>query len=122
MTLRLVSSSDDRALAIRDHLVRLVRDRGKQEVQRDSVRLISFQTGPWTATHWTPFNELGAGEASSPGYRHALARQKGAPDLPYGIDVWHCGVKVLSVLWADDGTSEVARFVPGPWEDEALRL
>jgi hypothetical protein len=62
MNLRLVSSSDDRALSIRDHLVRLVRDRGRQEVQRDSVRLISFQTGPFTLAHWTPFNELGAKE------------------------------------------------------------
>src|SRR4051794_11242466 len=79
MTLRLVSSSDDRALAIRDHLVRLVRDRGSQEVQRDSVRLISFQTGPFTLAHWTPFNELGSDEASSPGYRNALARQQGTP-------------------------------------------
>jgi hypothetical protein len=41
MTLRLVSSGDDSALAIRDHLVPLVRLSGSQEVQRDSVRLIS---------------------------------------------------------------------------------
>ena len=46
MTLTLVSSGDDRALAIRDHLVPLVRLSGSQEVQRDSVRLISLQHGP----------------------------------------------------------------------------
>lgn len=122
MNLRLVSSGDDRALAIRDHLVPLVRDRGSLEVQRDAVRLISLQTGPWILTHWTPFNELAAEEASSPGYRHALARQQVAPGLPYGMDVWHGGAKVLSILWADDGASEVASFVRGSWEDEALRL
>jgi len=41
MILRLVSSGDDRALTIRDHLVSLVRNSGDIEVQRDSVRLIS---------------------------------------------------------------------------------
>jgi hypothetical protein len=122
MTLRLVSSGDDRALAIRDHLVPLVRDSGSLEVQRDSVRLISLQMGPWTLTHWTPFNELASEEASSPGYRHALERQQVAPGLPYGIEVWHQGAKVLSILWAEDGASEVISFARGPWEDEALAL
>ena len=96
MTLRLVSSGDDRALAIRDHLVPLVRLSGSQEVQRDSVRLISLQRGSWIITHWTPFNELARDEASSPGYRHALGRQQSAPSLPYGMDVSHDGRKVLS--------------------------
>jgi hypothetical protein len=32
------------------------------------------------------------------------------------------GVKVLRVLWADDGRFEVASFVRGPWEDLALAL
>jgi hypothetical protein len=122
MILRLVSSGDDRALTIRDHLVPLVRDSGDIEVQRDSVRLISLHIGPWTLTHWTPFNELASEEASSPGYRHALERQQVAPGLPYGIEVWHQGAKVLSILWAEDGASEVISFARGPWEDEALAL
>jgi hypothetical protein len=122
MPLRLVTSGDNRALAIRNHLIPLIRDRGSLELQRDSIRLISLGTGPWTLAHWTPFNELAPGEASSPGYRHALERQQGSPGLPYGLEVWRDGEKVLSILWADDGTSEVISFVCGPWEDEALRL
>jgi hypothetical protein len=122
MTLRLVSSGDDRALAIRDHLVPLVRLSGSQEVQRDSVRLISLQRGSWIITHWTPFNELARDEASSPGYRHALGRQQSAPSLPYGMDVSHDGRKVLSILWADNGDWEVTSFHRGPWEDDALSL
>ena len=122
MTLTLVSSGDDRARAIRDHLVPLVRLSGSQEVQRDSVRLISLQTGPWSITHWTPFNELTSGEASSPGYRHALERQQAAPSLPYGLEVAHDGSRVLSIMWADDGSWEVATFHRGPWEQEALSL
>ena len=121
MNLRLVSSSDDRALAIRDHLLPLVRDRGLLERQRGSVRVIALQMGPWLFKRWTPFNELSPEEASSPGYRHALERQRARPDLPYGLEVWR-GAMVLSVLWADNGSFEVDRFVRGSWEDEALVL
>jgi hypothetical protein len=122
MTLTLVSSGDDRARAIRDHLVPMVRLSGSQEVQRDSVRLISLQIGLWSITHWTPFNELARGEASSPGYRHALERQQAAPSLPYGMEVSHDGIKVLGILWADHGTWKVTSFLRGPWEADALSL
>ena len=121
MNLTLVSSSDDRALAIRDHLLPLVRDRGMLECQRDAVRVIAMQLGAWLFNHWTPFQDLAPEEASSPGYRHALERQRTGPDLPYGLEVWR-GSKVLSVLWADDGSFEVDSFVRGSWEDEALVL
>ena len=122
MALRLVASGDDRALAIRDHLVPLVRERGMLELQRGLVRLVALRTGPWTIEHWTPFGDLSPDEASSPGYRHAVEWQRTRPDLPYGLDVWRDGAQVFGVLWSDDGTSEVVAFVRGPWEDEALAL
>ena len=121
VNLRLVSSSDDRALAIRDHLLPLLRDRGALEIQRDTVRVVELRLDAWTIRHWTPFNELTSGEAASPGYRRAIERQHTQPDLPYGLDVWH-GARVLRVLWADDGSFEVVSFVRGAWEDEALVL
>ena len=122
MTLRLVSSGDDRALAIRDRLLPLVRGHGTLEIQRGPVRLVALRIGPWTVEHWTPFNELSPDEASSPGYRHALERQHTGPDLPYGLELWRDGARVLLVLWSDDGASEVVAFVRGSWEDEALAL
>ncbi|NOG71257.1 hypothetical protein [Roseicella sp. DB1501] len=122
MALRLVSSGDSPALEIRDHLLPLVQERGTLEVQRDAVRLIALRTDGWVIEHWTPFNDLMPGEASSPGYRHALQRQHTAPDLPYGLDVWRAGAKVLSMLWSDDGTFEVSDFVRGGWEVDALAL
>ena len=122
MNLRLVSSSDDRALAIRDHLLPLVHESGMLECQRDVVRLIVLQQGPWLFNHWTPFSDLSSEQASSPGYRHALARQRTRPELPYGFEVWRGGAKTLSVLWADDGSFEVDSFVRGSWEDEVLVL
>jgi len=61
------------------------------------------------------------GEASSPGYRHAIERQHSRPDLPYGLEVWH-NTQVLRVLWADSGAFQIASFVRGRWEAEALAL
>jgi hypothetical protein len=89
MILKLIASSDGRACAIRDHLVTLVRAGGGLEVQRGPVRLMSLEQGSWVINHWTPFNELQPGEASSPGYRHAVERQHSIPDLAYGLEVWY---------------------------------
>lgn len=122
MTLRLVSSGDSPALAIRDHLVPLVRQRGTIEVQRDAVRVVVLREGELTIEHWTPFNELSRDEAASPGYRHALAQQHSRPDLPYGLDVWHAGDRVMRLLWSDDGAQELVGFTRGRWEAAALAL
>ena len=122
MTLRLVSSNDDRALAIRDHLLPMIRARGSLECQRDAVRLITLQRDPWLLKHWTPFNDPSPDQAASPGYRHALTRQRTRLELPYGLEVWRDDGKLLSVLWSEDGPFEVDSFVRGSWEDEALAL
>ena len=121
MTLHLVSSSDDRALAIRDHILPLLRDRGALEVQRDTVRVVELRLAEWIFRHWTPFNDLEAGEAASPGYRRAIERQHTQRGLPYGLDVWH-GARVLRILWADDGAFKVANFIRGAWEGATLAL
>lgn len=121
MSLTLVSSGEDRALAIRDHVLTVVRARGRLQIQRGPLRQTVLETGPWIISHWTPFNALLPEEASSPGYRHALERQHTRPDLPYGLEIWR-GEKVLSVLWSDQGLFEVATFVRGSWEEEALKL
>ena len=120
MTLRLVSSGDDQALAIRDHLLPLVRDRGALECQRDAVRLITLQLDLWLLKHWTPFNDPSPEQAASPGYRQA--RQRTRPELPYGLEAWRDERKLLSILWAEDGSYEVDSFVRGSWEDDALAL
>lgn len=120
--LRLVSSGDGPALAIRDHLVPLVRERGTLEVQRDAVRLVVLSDGAWTIEHWTPFNDLASGEAASPGYRHALAQQHSVPDLPYGLDVRHAGTRVMRLLWSEGGAFQLVEFARGAWEAEALAL
>jgi hypothetical protein len=120
----MISDSDGRAIAIRDHVLPLLRQRGTVQVQRDTVRLTELRTGMWALRHWTPFNELGQAEAASPGYRHAIERQRTRQTMPYGLDIWH-GTElamVLRVLWADDASLDVVSFVRGPWEEEALAL
>jgi hypothetical protein len=117
-----VSSGDDCALALRDHLLPLVRAQGTLELQHGPLRLVTLRMDPWALNHWTPFHELSPGEASSPGYRHAIERQHTRPDLPYGLDLWRDGAKVLTVLWSEDGSFEVACFIRGRWEEEALAL
>ncbi len=121
MGLTLIYSGNERALAIRDHLLPLIRQRGTLQVQRDAVRIIALELGPWVFNHWTPFNEVAAEQAASPGYRHALEQQRGRTDMAYGLDIWR-GDKLLSVLWADHGAFAVEGFVRGDWEEEALAL
>jgi hypothetical protein len=120
MTLTLASSGSGRVLAIRDHLLPLVRERGTLRLQSDSVRLVVFRMEPWLFEHWTPFNDLATGEAASPGYRHAIERQHTRPDLPYGLNIWCAGTKVLSIIWADNGAFEVIAFSRGVWQDQVL--
>ena len=124
MNLSLVANSDGRALAIRDHLLPLLREQGAVQIQRDAVRLTELRMDGWAFRHWTPFNEIGVEEASSPGYRRAVERQRNRQTLPYGLDIWHGAdrVKVLRILWAEDGTIEVVSFVRGLWEEAALVL
>lgn len=121
MTLKLVTSDGGCALAIRDHVLPLIRQHGTLQLQHGAVRLIVWRRRPWTFNHWTPFNDLAPGESSSPAYRHAIERQRTRPDLAYGLDIWY-ETKVLSVLWADNASFEVIRFIRGLWEDEALAL
>ena len=122
MNLRLVTTDTGRAIAIRDHILPLLRQDGTVEVQRDVVRLTELRIRDWVFRFWTPFNELGREEASSPGYRHAIERQRSTKSLPYGLDIWEGTARVFRIHWSDDGTVDVASFVRGQWEDEVLRL
>ena len=122
MNLRSVTTDTPRAIAIRDHVLPLLRQHGAVEVQRDVVRLTELRIRAWVFRFWTPFNELGREEASSPGYRHAIEKQRSRKSLPYGLDIWEGSAWTFRILWSDDGNVDVRRFVRGQWEDEILRL
>ena len=125
MTLHLAASADASALAVRDHILPIVREHGALQDLEDkdsSLRLIVLERQPWRFVHWTPFNALAPTQASSPGYRHALETQHMHPDLPYGLDIWFDGSTVLSLLWADAGMVEVLKFKRGSWEAAIIAL
>ena len=125
MALTVAASGDANALAIRDHLLPIVRAHGTLEDLEDKdspLRLLVLKRGPWCFRHWTPFNALTPTQASSPGYRHALERQHTTwPDMAYGLDVSHDGANLLSLLWTDAATFKVVNFVrvlgkTRPWQ------
>lgn len=122
MTLKLASSNDHLALAIRDHVLPLLRSQGTLEEQWGGLRRIGLAMDPWSFSHWTPFKSLESGEAASPGYRHAVEQQRAAPAMEYGLDVRHHGERVLGLLWADDGSYAVSVFERGDWEAQVLEL
>ena len=86
------------------------------------MRVIALQLGPWLFNHWTPFNELAPEEAVLAGLpaRPRTAAYPARSTVRARGVAW--GAKVLSVLWADNGSFEVDSFVRGSWEEEALVL
>lgn len=122
MTLRLASSNDHLALAIRDHVLPLVRAGGTLEQQWGGLRRITLATDPWSFSHWTPFKSLASGEAASPGYRHAIEQQRARPTLEYGLEIRYRGAKVLGLLWSDTGSFDVDVFERLEWEALVLDL
>ena len=106
VNLRLASSSNNRALTIRDHLLPLVRERGTLENQRGSVRLIVLEMGLRKMQHWTPFNELSAGEASS----QAIATRSSGSARG----------RIYSAGSTCRGAKVARRSVGGPWRFEEV--
>ena len=111
-----------RALAIRDHLLPLVRVQGSmEEIGESGVRMVMWKTGRFSFALRSPFTAWGIKASPPRSYSAAQAKQRANPVLPWGLDVWH-GRKVLSLQWDDAGRVEVNSFSRGPWEDEALAL
>ena len=109
-----------RALAIRDHLLPLIRVQGAmEEIGGSGLRMVMWKAGRFAFALRSPFNPLPNTALDS--FRAALAKQRANPVLPWGLDVWH-GHKVLSLQWDDAGRVDVVSFTRGPWEDEALAL
>ena len=111
-----------RALAIRDHLLPLIRVQGAMEgIGGSGVRTTMWKAGSFAFALRSPFTAWGIKASPPRSYSAAQARQRADPVLPWGLDVWH-GRKVLSLQWDDAERVEVNSFSRGPWEDEALAL
>ena len=111
-----------RALAIRDHLLPLIRSHSTmQEVSGMAGRPAVCKVGSFTCTLRGPFTPWPAEAPPVTSYEQAISRQRAKPALPWCLEVWH-GHTVLNLQWEDDGTVEVISFTRGPWEDDALAL
>jgi hypothetical protein len=67
----------------------------------------------------TPFQKL---PEPSEKIRYKRTALGGKPNLPYGLDVWYGGQKVMNVEWDDKGNKNVVSYRPGDWESDIRRL
>jgi hypothetical protein len=111
-----------RALAIRDHLLPLIRAHGfVLEAGGGSLRIVMWRAGRFRFALRGPPITPWPGTSPPGSYAAALARQRADPVPPWGLDVWH-DRKVLSLRWDDAGRAEVISFNRGRWEAEALTI
>jgi hypothetical protein len=113
-----------RAIAIRDHVLPLVRERGVPErfkVGDGFVSATRWKHAVFTFWLWTPNYTPTRGPVD---YAVAVAVQDAAEAaLPYGLDVWHSGIgKVLSLEWDQGDRARLISMRPGSWESELLSV
>lgn len=114
-----------RARVIRDHLLPMMKDGSFVACDnRPDARFLQRGIGPFSIALHTPFTPLPtAGPAIRTYTEAALLQTLSKPTtLPYRLDVWHGGRKVMSVQWSDSDEIGVISFRPGLWEAEALAL
>jgi hypothetical protein len=97
---------------IRDRLIEVLTSRGVWE-PLGSVNVLVARIGKLEILHRSPFQKL---HLESERTRYLRALSKGKANLPYGLDVWHQGKKVLNLEWDDEGQFEVIAYKPGEWE------
>jgi hypothetical protein len=67
-------------------------------------------------------HETDAEGQQPPTYLHALVKQRGAPDLPYTMEVWYLDKKIVNVQWDDDDKIQLISFHPGAWEEKLATI
>ena len=101
-----------RVTAIREHALRILREHGQWEMVSGTRELGATFDG-LKMLYRTPFQPL---PLESELLRYQRARVGGKANLPYGLDIWIPGKKVLNLEWSDDGALEIISFKPGDWE------
>jgi hypothetical protein len=111
-----------RAIAIRDHLLPLLRAHGAaQEIRGTTGHVEVWRVGRFAFALHSPSNRRQVKTPPPATYDQALAQHRSKPVPAWRLDVWH-GDKVMSLRWDDPGALEVATFIRGTWEDAALAL
>jgi hypothetical protein len=82
------------------------------------VKLLVFARDHLQIAYRTPFQKL---PEESEKMRYKRTALGGKPKLPYGLDVWYSGKKVMNIEWDDKGNRDVVTYRPGVWEAEIRR-
>ncbi|WP_210160420.1 hypothetical protein, partial [Brucella sp. BO2] len=69
--------------------------------------------------HRTPFQKL---PSYSDDTRYELSRLGKKGNLPFGLDIWHKGKKVMLLEWSSDDYVELPTFKRGEWEQELFQV
>ncbi len=102
----------ERLLAIRSAALDLLAKSGAWE-SAGATNFLVYSGGAIKIAYRTPFQKLPT-ENDRSRYERTLRGFK--RNLPYGIDVWYNGRKVMNIEWDDAGDFEVLSFRRGEWE------
>jgi len=104
-----------RALAVRDHVLR----ERRRQARPDQKPTNAWSHGSFSVLVMTPFDASPDGRFDTwRDYTKGETRM-GTAVLPYRMDVWGRGGKVMSLEW-DDGQARLISFRSGAWEREIL--
>ena len=99
-------SRESQAIALRDHLLPLIRAYGQPEEYRAGGALLS-------ATRWSLGN----------GWMFLIWSPRIGRDVAgEALDIWHNGHKAMALQWSDDGTVDLISMQPGVWRQAAMLI
>ncbi len=106
----------DRAIALCDLALPLVKARGVWEEVGGGPKFLTLKADGLTISYRSPFQKLApfSGDTLRKALAYGLAPKA---NLPHGLNVWHASTgKVLNVEWSDQGEVAVVSYKVGPWE------
>lgn len=113
-------SRRDRAVRLRQLALSALRARGGCWRRNSIGAFLSLDTRTLRMAYRTPFQRLPQPEQQLK-YWAAIDGPK-IELLPYGLDIWVTGKKVLDIAWSEGGAVELISYGPGDWEADLERL
>jgi hypothetical protein len=110
----------DRALNVRDAVLAWLLDNGRDEML-SGFRVRGGEVAPFRFIYRTPFSRIPLNGLKPRNFGDAaLMQRRGPGNLPYALDVWWAGRKVMSLEWDHDGSLDLASFAKGDWDAQLL--
>jgi hypothetical protein len=118
MPVRISKERLARVRTARDHLLKIVREKGRQA----GGGWVSAGTEGFDIMHRTPFTKPMPKARQPATYASAFVRQHFATDLPYTMEVWYQRKKIMNVQWDDKDKIQLISFHPGVWEEKLATI